>query len=211
MMGTPERSDERDAAIRAMLAHVPFDGWTQLALERALADLGGRPGGAAMLFPGGAGDMVAVYCDLADRMMVADAAPGLAGEASLTRRVRLLVAARLAGQRGNREAVRRALAVLALPRHAGLAAGCLARTVDAIWLAAGDRAADMSWYSKRFILAGVYSATLLFWLHNDNDEAASLEFLDRRLAGVAALGGVGRRLGTVRDFFAGRGNPAAAR
>ncbi len=45
----------------------------------------------------------------------------------------------------------------------------MARTVDAIWHAAGDRSADWSWYSKRAILAGVYGATLLFWLRDDSD------------------------------------------
>ena len=40
---------------------------------------------------------------------------------------------------------------------------CTARTVDAIWHAAGDRSADFSWYTKRAILAAVYTATVLYW------------------------------------------------
>ena len=91
-------------------------------------------------------------------------------------------------------AVRRAVAVLALPRHALLAGRCTARTVDAIWHAAGDRAADFSWYTKRAILAGVYGATLLFWLRDaSEDDAATLAFLDRRLQGVARAGQVRRQ------------------
>ena len=35
-----ERSAERDAAIAAMLPHVPFDGWTRRALRTGLADIG---------------------------------------------------------------------------------------------------------------------------------------------------------------------------
>jgi ubiquinone biosynthesis protein COQ9 len=61
--------------------------------------------------------------------------------------------------------------------------------VDSIWFAAGDTAADFSWYTKRAILAGVYSSTLLFWLRDiSENHTATLDFLDRRLAGVAKLG-----------------------
>ena len=75
-----------------------------------------------------------------------------------------------------------------------MALRCAARTVDAIWHAAGDSSADFSWYTKRAILAGVYGATLLFWLgRHDEDDAAALAFLDRRLAGVAAIGRARRR------------------
>jgi len=68
--------------------------------------------------------------------------------------------------------------------------------VDAIWFAAGDRSADWAWYSKRAILAAIYTATLLFWLHEDGeDDAATLAFLDRRLADHARLHRAQRRCG----------------
>jgi ubiquinone biosynthesis protein COQ9 len=70
-----------------------------------------------------------------------------------------------------------------------------ARTVDAIWHAAGDRSTDFSWYSKRAILAAVWGATLLYWLRDiSEDDAATLAFLDRRLAGVGRIGSVRRRV-----------------
>jgi len=76
-----------------------------------------------------------------------------------------------------------------------VAAAATVRTVDAIWHAAGDLATDFSWYTKRAILAPVYVATLLFWLtDNSGDDTATLEFLDRRLAQVAAIGKIRRRL-----------------
>ena len=66
--------------------------------------------------------------------------------------------------------------------------------MDAIWHAAGDRSADFSWYTKRAILAAVYSATVLYWLRDTSeDDAATLAFLDRRLAGVGRIGRLRRR------------------
>ena len=94
--------------------------------------------------------------------------------------------------------MRRALSVLALPGHALLSARCTARTVDAIWHAAGDTSADFSWYTKRAILAGVYGTTLLYWLQDySEDDLHTLAFLDRRLAGVGAIGAARRRAGAL--------------
>ena len=175
-MTDPERSDERDAALDAMLAVVPFEGWTLAALCRAAGP------DADLLFPGGPIDMVEAFCDLADRRMAGDYP-----EPRLPDRVRAVIAGRLARSRPYKEAVRRGLALLTA--HPGVAARCTARTVDAIWHAAGDRSADFSWYTKRAILSGVYGATLLYWLRDDSaDDAATLAFLDRRLAGVGRLG-----------------------
>lgn len=194
MMTPPERSPERDAVVTAMLAHVAFDGWTKRALTMALTELRMPADEAELLFPGGAQDMVGTWCDLADRRMIEGAAALDFSRHGLTRRVRAVVALRLAQNRTHKEAARRALAVFALPGHAALAAACTARTVDAIWHAAGDRAADFSWYTKRAVLAAVYAATVLFWLRDTTeDDALTLAFLDRRLADVGQIGRLRRR------------------
>ena len=195
MIAAPERSEERDAALAALLPRVPAQGWTFAALRAALAEAGADPRDAELLFPGGAMDMVEAFFDHADRELVG-AAPELGLEPlRVPARVRALMARRLEQARPHREAVRRAFGLLSLPRNLRLAARCTARTVDTIWFLAGDRAADFSWYTKRATLAAVYSATLLFWLHDGGeDDAATLAFLDRRLAGVARVGRARRRL-----------------
>jgi ubiquinone biosynthesis protein COQ9 len=144
--------------------------------------------------------MVETFCDLADRRMIEGAQALDLAATGLTARVRAVIALRLAQNRAHKEAVRRAIAVLALPIHARQAAACTARTVDAIWHAAGDRSADFSWYTKRAMLAGVYGATTLFWLRDaSDDDSATLAFLDRRLAGIGRVGKLrGRAEATLR-------------
>jgi ubiquinone biosynthesis protein COQ9 len=197
MIQPPERGAAREAAIEAMLPHVPFDGWTRRALARGLADIGAPADEADLLFPGGAVALVEAFCDLADRRMTEGVAtPDPAGDLTgpgaakaLATRVRAIIALRLAQNRPHREAVRRAVSVLAMPMHARQAAACTVRTVDAIWHAAGDRAADFSWYTKRALLAAVYGATLLYWLRDAGaeDDTATLAFLDRRLSGIGRI------------------------
>ncbi|MDR3530643.1 MAG: COQ9 family protein [Rhodopila sp.] len=207
MIAPPERLPERDAAILGMLPHVPFDGWTKRALRAGVADAGMPADEADLLFPLGTVDMIETFCDLADRRM--EEAAGALAETRLTARVRAVIALRLEQNRPHKEAIRRALAVLSLPRNARAAACCTARTVDAIWHAAGDRSADFSWYTKRAILAAVYSATVLYWLRDTSeDDADTLAFLDRRLAGV---GRIGRLRGRADSLLARLPRPPALR
>jgi ubiquinone biosynthesis protein COQ9 len=205
MMRPPERLPERDAAVLAMLPHVAFDGWTKRALRHGLSDIGQPIDDAELLFPGGAIDMVTCFCDVADRAMEQAAADLDMTELRLPKRVRAVIVLRLEQSRPHKEAIRRALSVLAL-RGQTAAAGCTARTVDAIWHAAGDTSADFSWYTKRAILASVYSSTLLFWLRDSSeDDAETLAFLDRRLAGVGRIGKLRRRAeGLLERFVPGR-------
>jgi ubiquinone biosynthesis protein COQ9 len=203
-MQPPERSAARDAAIAALLPNVAFDGWTQTALRRGLRDIGVAEDDAGLLFPAGATDMLEAFIDWADRRMEAEAARLDLSDKRLHERVRAVISLRLTQNRPYKEAIRRAVALLALPSNAALAARCTARTIDAIWHAAGDRATDFSWYTKRAILTAVYAATLLYWLRDTDDEEATLAFLDRRLAGVGRVSSVRRRA----ESLIGRLRPA---
>ena len=159
------------------------------ALRHGMRDAGLEPEDADLLFPGGPLDLIEAHSDLGDRRMAAVGDDPEFAARRLPAKVRGLIAARLEQSRGDRDAIRRGLGILALPRNAMLAAGIVGRTVDTIWYAAGDRSADFSWYTKRAILTGVYSSTLLFWLRDESDDhEATLAFLDRRLAGVAWIG-----------------------
>lgn len=195
-MPPPERSAERDFAIEAMLPFVPLTGWSvQTLLDTAGPD-------ADLLFTGGAADMIETYVDYADRQMEAAAAELDLLALRVPARVRRVIALRFEQGRYNKEAIGRALGVLAMPQNSLIAARTASRTIDAIWFAAGDRSADMSWYTKRAILAPIYAATLLYWLRDDSpDDADTLAFLDRRLAGVGRITRLRRRVDDALSRF----------
>lgn len=178
----------RDRLVRAALSHVPFDGWS-----RASLDAGARGAGLASVdvhraFPGGPIEAIEHYVTMADRAMLEDLERHDLQALRVRERVALAVRVRLERVAGEREAIRRALGQLALPAHAPLALKTLYRTVDAIWWAAGDNSTDYNFYTKRALLAAVYSATLLYWLDDRSEgSAASWAFLDRRLAEVMKI------------------------
>ena len=103
-------------------------------------------------------------------------------------RIKQAVRIRLERHAGEREAVRRALALLSLPFNAPLALKLLYNTVDALWYAAGDTSTDFNFYTKRATLAGVYSSTLLYWLNDRTPGSeATWAFLDRRIDDVMKI------------------------
>jgi len=188
-LGAPiERSAERDAALRATLPHVAFSGWTEASLRAGLADAGEDPDLAPLMFPGGGVELAEYFSDWADRAMAAELAGRDLPSLRIRERVALAVRVRLEVVHPWREAVGRAIALMALPTSGPVAARILARTVNAVWHACGDRSADFSWYTKRALLAGVYTATVLYWLRDESEECeASWAFLGRRIDGVMQI------------------------
>ncbi len=199
--------DDKAALIDTLAQNAAFDGWTVKALRMALSALGRNPEEASLAFPGGRPEMIAAYFELGDERMIA-ARRGQMADASLTKRVRAAVAARLELMNSEKEAVRRAMAWLVLPGNAPRLAKMIARMADAVWFAAGDVSADMSWYSKRAILGAVLSVTLFYWLSDSSmDSEKTLAFLDRRLAGVGRIGKLKARLPRFPfPAFAGQGS-----
>jgi ubiquinone biosynthesis protein COQ9 len=195
---SPLAEKERAALIEAILPEVAFDGWSRAALRAAARRVGLAPAEALALFPGGAADLVAGFSRWADQRML-DRLEALPVEASHTPdRIAWAIATRLEIVEPWREAVRRALTVLALPHNAPLACRLTYETVDAIWYAAGDVATDFSFYTKRASLAAIYGVTLLYWLEDRSEGFAETRaFIDRRLAGMARIGRARRDLETL--------------
>jgi ubiquinone biosynthesis protein COQ9 len=188
MAGKADRLQQRQAVLEAALRHAPFDGWSEAVLKRSLTEAGIDARLARRLFPRGARDLVDFFAADADRRMVEELARREFPAMKVRERIATGVRVRLEQAERHREAVRRA-AIFQATRLAGLdGARSLWRTADAIWRAAGDRATDYNWYSKRALLSGVYGSTLLYWLADDSkDREESWDFLDRRIADVMRI------------------------
>lgn len=190
----------RDRLVLAALPHTVFEGWSAKALGAAAAEQGLEPSLAERAFMGGPADAVEHFVDLADRLMAEDMA-GLDLDAlRVPDRVFAILDARFKRWAPHREAIRRALAVLAL--NPLTAARATARTVDAVWRLAGDRSHDFSWYTRRATLGAVYSATMMFWLDDESEGGeATQAFLRRRLADVGRVTGLRKQ---AQGLFAKR-------
>lgn len=168
--------------LTAILPHIPFDGWSARSLEMARNDANISELDAFRAFPNGAADAVEYFMCHLDSAMQAALAELPLDEMKVHEKIHAAIMLRLKAAEPHREAVRKALAYYSVPLHADKSLKRLYDTTDCIWRSIGDHPTDFSFYTKRFSLAMIYSATLLFWLDDhseDNSETA--EFLSRRL------------------------------
>lgn len=176
--------DEMRVALAPRIAgHAAFDGWTPVALDMAGAEIGLPAGQAALAFPGGAVDMIDAWFAHIDAAMTDRLPPDALAVMKIRDRIATLVMARL--ELADREALRRALTILAQPANIMRASRLGWRAADAMWRAAGDAAADFAHYTKRATLAGVYAATVMVFIDDESDGLAETRaFLARRIDGV---------------------------
>ncbi len=186
----PVRGDDRlqDRLVEfreAVLASVTFEGWSEAAMRHAARALGLDEEFGMVLYPGGITDFIREWQDAVDLALLRRLPPERLAGMRIRDRIHTLVVTRLELLTPHREAVRHLIGWGAWPSHAPEMARLVWRSVDRMWRAAGDRSADINHYTKRTILAGVWSATLLVWL-DDHDEALAetRAFLDRRIDGV---------------------------
>ena len=185
-----DQPDTPLARLRRQLAlsvgeNAVFDGWTDKAVESAAAQAGVDPAQARLAFPDGAAHLVEAWIDGVDAAMEAQFTPEVIAALKVRDRIRAMIWFRLETTGPAREAVRSALSILAMPQNLALGLRTGWRSADRMWRLAGDTATDYNHYTKRLILAGVYSATLLAWLDDDSEGwSETAAFLDRRLAGV---------------------------
>lgn len=204
-MRSPFADSERERLIQAILPDVPFDGWSTRALRGAARRAGTPFEEAAALFPRGAPDMVAEMSHWADRQMLYRLETALAQlpdaePLGLSRRVALAIHIRFEILLPWREAVRHGLSVLALPHNAPLGLRLLYDSVDAIWEGIGDHPTDFSYYTKRASLAAILAAATLYWLDDRSPNFEDTDaFVERRLADLYRLTGIGRRFAAAAD------------
>jgi ubiquinone biosynthesis protein COQ9 len=162
-----------------------FDGWTRAAVDAAAGQLGVDPVQARLAMPKTKVGMIDVYIQEVDRALEAYFTPQRLSAMKIREKIRALVWRRLEIMGPAREAVRRALAILAMPQNLPLALSTSWRSADLMWRIAGDTSTDFNHYTKRMTLGAVYGSTLLVWLDDQSEgwsETAS--FLDRRIGDV---------------------------
>jgi len=181
---TPLERVRRELAL-AVGENAVFDGWTRAAVDSAAGQLGIDPLEARLAMPKSQPGMIEVYIAEVDRALEAYFTPKRLSGMKIRDKIRALIWRRLEIMGPAREAVRRALAILAMPHNIPLALRLGWGTSDLMWRIAGDTSTDFNHYTKRMTLGAVYGSTLLVWLDDQSEGwIDTQEFLDRRIEGV---------------------------
>lgn len=179
----------RDKIIEAVLPDVVFDGWTMTAVEAAAMRAGYDRAMVPAIFPGNLCDVLNHFSDWADRAMLNALAEVDPKDMRVRDRVRCAVLARLEILAPWKDAVKLGLSYWSVPYRAAQGGRAVWRTSDRIWDWAGDTATDYNRYTKRALLSGVISSTMLFWVGRQEDDPEAVRaFLDRRIENIMQLG-----------------------
>jgi len=204
-MAASPLDDLQRKVLEVALPQVPFDGWSDSTLRAAGKAVGASEAEVKAAFPRGVLDLVILYADDADRRMVEAMAGVDLKPLKVRERVTLAVRKRIEAVADSKEASRRAAAVFALPQNSIDAMQSVYRTVDAVWKAIGDTSADFNFYTKRALLAGVYTSTMLHWFADQSEgEKDTWAFLDARIANVMEIE---KFKATASKFLEGLPNP----
>lgn len=186
MGSEPASLEEARLALAGAIADAAaFDGWSEAAVRAAASDHGMDPDFAAYAFSGGAMAMIEAWVHAIDAAMDRELPAEKLAAMKVRERIAALVRFRLDAAAPNKEALRRALAIMAMPGNAPRALRLGWHSADVMWRLAGDTASDYNHYTKRAILGSIYAATLAVFVDDTSEgHGETLAFLDRRIEGI---------------------------
>ena len=195
--------------IRAMLTHVPFDGWTWEAMEQGAVDINFEKTKTPSfrikifkdLFKNGPIDFIDIFSEVIDlevkeKYDLIELKPERVPE-----KIKKIIMLRLNLCQKHKESIRSSVSITAIPVNARASLKILYRTCNSIWRIAGDKSTDFSFYTRRISLAAIYTSTLLFWLNdNSNNNVETEFFLERRLKDISKISNLKKPLSDLKKF-----------
>lgn len=193
---TKKNQDIQDQILLKALEDVPFDGWTWDVVEQAAEKAGFSADMAAAVFPDQLSGVLRHFSNWADRQMMQALSLVEYQDMRVRDKVKRGVEERIKVLEPHKEAVKAASAYWFRPFRKFEAGRLVWKTADKIWLWAGDEAKDYNHYTKRVLLSGVITSTMLAWMNDNSDNSQeTLDFLDRRIDNVL---GIGRIIGNLK-------------
>lgn len=181
----PTLDEIREAIAPRLAANAAFDGWTDAAVESSAFEIGVDPDLAKLALKGGPMALIDAWIGSVDAEMAHRLPQEKLDAMKIRDRITALVATRLEIMAPDREGLRRAQAIMAMPQNLAQASRIGWRSADRMWRLAGDTATDFNHYSKRATLSAVYLSTLLTFVNDDSEDyTETRSFLDRRIENV---------------------------
>jgi len=181
--------DVKDRILLEALEEAAFDGWRWSIVEQSAEKAGFEKDMAMAVFPEKMEDVMLHFSGWADRQMIAALQQDDFSGARVRDKIEAAVLARLEVLKDHKEATRKAMAWWSGPSKIPDGGKIVWKTADHIWDWAGDTAEDYNHYTKRALLSGVLTTTMLRWINDDSDDHQETRgFLKRRIDNVLTVG-----------------------
>ena len=162
--------------------HIPFDGWNEKIFSTVANDLKISIDEIHALFPNNYIDLLKFYLEDSENKMLIDSKKLKISNMKINKKIYEIILFRIKKNLNNKQLIRKTFIALSSPKNSLLGMSSLFSIVDNMWFVAGDNSSDFNYYTKRLVLAGVYTSVLLYWLNDDSKNLIKTEnYLNKQL------------------------------
>ncbi len=176
--------------------YVRKNGWTKNLLKKLINskiksyDLG-------YLFPNGYSDLLSLALNEINKSLENKISKINIINFSISKRMKKILQTRLEILDADKIFYRKTFNHLLLPNKSKLMKRNLYKSVDKMWYLAGDNSTDFSFYTKRLILAAIYTNALFVFFNKDIKEASIN--IDKNLEKISKIPKIKERFSFIKD------------
>ena len=161
---------------------VPYDGWNENIIQSISNESNISVVEIHSLFPNNYKDLLKFYLRDTDIKMIEKVKKINLDKLRTHEKIYQIIMIRIKNNINDKELIRKTLYALSMPFNSSIALSSLYKTVDNIWYLSNDKSYDFNYYTKRAILAFIYSSVLFFWINdNSKDIKNTEEFLRNQI------------------------------
>ena len=175
--------------------HIPFNGWNEKILSTVANDLKIPIGEIHALFPNNYIDLLKLYLEDSENKMFIDSKKINISNMKISKKIYEIILFRIKKNLNNNQLIRKTFIALSHPKNSLLGMTSLYKAFDNILFISGVYSSNFNYYTKRLILAGIYTSVLLFWLNDDSKNLKKTEkFLNKQLKKISFIGKIKRSI-----------------
>lgn len=181
---------EQSIILEAFIKNVPFDGWSNSSLNKAAKECNYDASYVSLLFPNGIEDLTDYFVNSLNAQMTEKYINNSeATKLKISDKISYLIELKFSLYQPMKEAIRCLFQYNLLPQNICSGQTHLWKICDQIWYLAGDKSTDFNYYTKRSLLAYVYSSSLLYYLSDESENFLETKnFIKRKIESVLKLG-----------------------
>jgi ubiquinone biosynthesis protein COQ9 len=178
---------------------LPYEAFDSNIISKACSNIGLEPQYADLFFANGRMEILEIFRDHIDSLMLKRIEQELTQELGITARIYDAIKIRLELITEHKLAISKITSFFMIPWNHPKLYPYTWHSMNLIWKAAGkDKSTDFNYYTKRGLLTAAYCSTILYWLSDDSEgHQDTYDFLRRELK---LIGSVGKKISSFRNL-----------
>ena len=195
-----ELNNIRNKFLQYAKPYIVRGGWSDEVLNKVVKSTNFNIDEVNILFPNGYKDLIEIYLEEINKKMTIQSNKTEMIRLRTHERIKKLLIIRLNIFHKEKQLISKTFYHLLLPFNYSLSFKNLYKTVDQIWYLAGDNSTDFNFYSKRGILASIYTNVMFHFLNNKNLDDTII-FLDKQIKQVSKITKIKNKFNSAVDIL----------